>query len=176
MGNIPLLPEEQAVYDYLDSHSIPYSALQHPAAFTMEECLAVEEKLGVHIPKNLFLCNRQKTDFYLLMMPGDKPFKTKRLTKQLGCARLSFADEQDMWNLLRIHPGAVSPMGLINDSENRVRLLIDSELMSLPAIGCHPCVNTATVRLEMPAFLTSFVPSTGNPCTEIFLPREDVEK
>lgn len=136
-------------YDFLDRQGIAYETLTHPAAYTMEECAAVEKELGVHIPKNLFLCNRQQTQFYLLILPGDKVFKTKYLSSQLGCARLSFATEGHMVALLGIHPGAVSPIGLINDAEKKVLLVIDKDLLSAEALGFHPCVNTATLRLRM---------------------------
>jgi Ala-tRNA(Pro) deacylase len=128
----------------------------------MEECAAVEVRLGAPICKNLFLCNRQQTQFYLLMLPGDKVFKTKYLSSQLGCARLSFASEEHMVGLLGIHPGAVSPMGLINDTEHRVLLVVDRDLLGQEQIGCHPCVNTASLRLSLHDLLEKFVPATGH--------------
>jgi Ala-tRNA(Pro) deacylase len=150
------------VCQYLDGHGIPYECLRHSAAYTMEECAAVEARLGGPICKNLFLCNRQQTQFYLLMLPGDKVFKTKYLSSQLGCARLSFASEDYMVSLLGIHPGAVSPMGLMNDTEHKVKLVIDHDLLNDEAIGCHPCVNTATLRLTLRDLLDKFVPATGH--------------
>jgi Ala-tRNA(Pro) deacylase len=149
-------------YRFLDQHGIPYEKLAHPAAYTMEECAAVETRLGAPICKNLFLCNRQQTQFYLLMLPADKPFKTKYLSSQLGCARLSFATEEHMVSLLGIHPGAVSPMGLMNDAQHQVLLVIDQDLLSQEYIGCHPCVNTASLRLRLRDLLERFVPATGH--------------
>jgi Ala-tRNA(Pro) deacylase len=153
---------ETHTYQFLDQHGIPYEKLSHPAAFTMEECAAVETRLGAPICKNLFLCNRQQTQFYLLMLPADKPFKTKYLSSQLGCARLSFATEEHMVSLLGIHPGAVSPMGLMNDAQHQVMLVIDHDLLSQEYIGCHPCVNTASLRLRLSDLLERFVPATGH--------------
>jgi Ala-tRNA(Pro) deacylase len=147
---------------YLDAHGIPYDCLRHPAAFTMEECAAVESRIGAPVCKNLFLCNRQQTQFYLLMLPGDKVFKTKYLSVQLGCARLSFADESHMVDLLGIHPGAVSPMGLINDTAHKVLLVVDRDLLDTDYLGVHPCVNTATLRLSLRDLLSKFVPATGH--------------
>jgi Ala-tRNA(Pro) deacylase len=153
---------ETHTYQFLDQHGIPYEELSHPAAYTMEECAAVETRLGAPICKNLFLCNRQQTQFYLLMLPADKPFKTKYLSSQLGCARLSFATEEHMVSLLGIHPGAVSPMGLMNDAQHQVMLVIDHDLLSQEYIGCHPCVNTASLRLRLSDLLERFVPATGH--------------
>lgn len=151
---------EKETYRFLDNLGIEYNTLCHDAAYTMEECKEIERVLGVYVPKNLFLCNRQMTQFYLLMLPGDKVFKTKFLSAELGCARLSFADEDQMVKLLGIHPGAVSPMGLINDQENKVLLVIDQDLMRYEYFGCHPCVNTATVKLAMSDFINRIIPET----------------
>ena len=141
---------EIKVYDFLDSLGIEYLRTDHEPADTMEACNRIDSVLEVVICKNLFLCNRQKTNFYLLMMPGDKPFKTKELSSQINSARLSFASAEDMEKYLDILPGSVSVMGLMNDSENAVKLLVDEDVLRDEYIGCHPCVNTATVK-----FLTS---------------------
>ena len=132
------LPKEMAVYELLDELKIPYGRVDHEVAPTIEACLDIEKLLEIGICKNLFLCNRQKTDFYLLMMPGEKAFKTKDLSHQLGCARLSFADASFMEEFLDITPGSVSVMGLMNDTEGRVRLLIDRDILKEEYIGCHP--------------------------------------
>ena len=122
-GNELRTEAELEVYDFLDNLGVSYTTLCHPAAFTMEECEMVRKDAGVPVFKNLFLTNRQQTDFYLLMIPADKPFKTKYLSSQLGCARLSFAGAEQMDRYLHIHPGAVSPMGLIHDKDRKVRLI-----------------------------------------------------
>lgn len=142
------LPKEIRCYDLLDSLGIAYERIDHPAAETMEVCAAIDQALGAMICKNLFLCNRQQTDFYLLMIPGDKVFKTKDLSKQLGVARLSFADADHMAQLLDITPGSVSLLGLMNDKENRVRLLVDEEVLGDAFLGCHPCINTSSLKLR----------------------------
>ena len=90
------LEREVRTYDFLDSLGIEYQRTDHERADNMEACNEIDAVLGVIICKNLFLCNRQKTNFYLLMMPGDKKFKTKELSKQINSARLSFADADDM--------------------------------------------------------------------------------
>lgn len=153
---------ETNVYDLLNKIGIHYQTLCHEAAHTMEQCAEVEKTLGAPICKNLFLCNRQQTQFYLVMLPGDKVFKTKQITSQLGCARLSFAGEEHMVNLLHIHPGAVSPMGLMNDTEKKVLLVIDKDLFDSDTFGCHPCVNTASLKLSLNDVITTFLPAIGH--------------
>ena len=153
------LPKELRVYDFLDSLHIAYDRVDHEPAMTMEACLAVDEALGASMCKNLFLCNRQQTDFYLLLMPGDKPFKTKDLSAQIGSSRLSFADAEHMEKYLDITPGSVSVLGLMNDKEKKVRLLIDRDLLSKEYIGCHPCVNTSSLRLATKDLIETIIPA-----------------
>lgn len=153
---------ERNTYLFLDSLGIAYETVRHAAAFTMEDCAGVEKELGAPICKNLFLCNRQQTQFYLLMLPGEKTFKTKFLSAELGCARLSFADKSRMTEMLGLHPGAVSPMGLINEKQGRVLLVMDKELLSCEWLGCHPCVNTATLKIRTEDLLEKIIPATGH--------------
>lgn len=142
-------PEKEcAVYDLLERLNIPFTRADHPAAFTMEECEAVSQALHTPICKNLFLCNRQKTAFYLLLLPSSKPFRTKEITAQLGCARLSFAGEEQLASLLHLTPGSATIFGLQYDTENRVQLVVDRDLLDEAYFGCHPCINTSTIRLK----------------------------
>ena len=150
---------ENRVYTCLEGLNIAYEQVDHEAAMTMEDCLAIDEALGVSMCKNLFLCNRQETEFYLLLMPADKPFRTKELSAQIGSARLSFAKETHMLELLDIHPGAVSVMGLMNDREGQVQLLIDEDLLKNEHLGCHPCVNTSSMKLTTKDVLEVFLPA-----------------
>ena len=140
--------KEIRVYDLLDSLGIRYQRADHAPATTMAVCEDIDKVLGCLICKNLFLCNRQQTSFYLLMMPGDKAFKTKELSHQIGSARLSFAPEEKMAEYLDILPGAVSVMGLMNDTEHHVRLLVDEDVLSGEYVGCHPCVNTSSLKIR----------------------------
>ena len=142
-------PEKEcAVYDLLERLDISFTRADHPAAFTMEECEAVSQALHTPICKNLFLCNRQKTAFYLLLLPASKPFRTKEITAQLGCARLSFAGEEQLASLLHLTPGSATIFGLQYDTENRVQLVVDRDLLDEAYFGCHPCTNTSTIRLK----------------------------
>lgn len=150
---------EIATYDLLDRLGMNYSRIDHGETKTMEACAAVDEKLDAVICKNLFLRNQQKTKFYLLMMPGDKKFKTKELSKQINSARLSFAEPEYMGAFLHISPGAVSVMGLMNDAENQVQLLIDRDVMNGEYFGCHPCVNTSSLRISLQELVEVFLPA-----------------
>ena len=141
------LKKELRTYDLLDSLGISYQRIDHEAMPTIEACHDVDKRLGIHICKNLFLCNTQKNRFYLLMMPGEKKFQTKIVSKQLGVARLSFAPEEYMEQLLDITPGSVSVLGLMNDKEHQVQLLMDEDLLKEEFLGCHPCINTSSLKL-----------------------------
>lgn len=163
---------ENRTYSLLRDLQIPYTKVDHAPAMTMEDCLAVDDALGVKMCKNLFLCNRQQTVFYLLMMPGDKKFHTKDLSKQLGVSRLSFAGDEAMLELLDIHPGSVSVMGLMNDKERKVNLLIDRDLLKDDFIGCHPCVNTASLRIAKADLFEKFLPAVGHEPRIVDLPEE----
>jgi Ala-tRNA(Pro) deacylase len=152
---------EERCYELLDRLQIPFYRVDHEHAETIEDCEQVEGLLGCRICKNLFLCNRQKTNFYLLIMPGDKPFKTKELSGQLGVSRLSFADEEQMERLLDLHPGSVSVLGLMNDAEHRVRLVIDEDVLGEELFGCHPCENTSSIRFATKALTEKILPALG---------------
>ena len=167
------LPREMRTYDFLDGLGIHYQRTDHEAANNMEACNEIDKVLGVIICKNLFLCNRQKTNYYLLMMPGDKKFKTKELSKQINSARLSFAEPEDMLKYLDIEPGAVSIMGLMNDTEHQVRLLIDEDVLMGEEIGCHPCVCTSSLKLKTCDVLDKFLPATGHSYEVVHLVGED---
>ena len=167
------LPREIRTYDFLDKLGIEYMRTDHVAAGTMEDCKDIDSILGVIICKNLFLCNRQKTKFYLLLMPGDKVFKTKELSAQIGSARLSFAEAEFMLKYLDIEPGAVSVMGLMNDSTHAVRLLIDEDVLKGEYFGCHPCVNTSSLKLRTEDMIGKFLPATGHDYIKVHLVGED---
>lgn len=154
---------ELAVYELLEQLGIPFERIDHREANTMEACQAVDEALtGAVICKNLFLCNQQRTKFYLLMMPGNKKFKTKELSKQIGSSRLSFAEAVYMERYLQISPGSVSVMGLMNDADHQVQLLMDREILQGEYFGCHPCMNTSSIRMRMKDLLEKFLPAVGH--------------
>ena len=156
----------------LNQLHIPYSRVEHEPAETMEACAAISDALGIRICKNLFLCNRQKTDFYLLTMPEDKPFHTKDLSAQIGSARLSFAPEEKLWELLHCTPGSATILGLANDTDHQVRLLMDRNIYDAAYLSCHPCICTSSLKLRMPDVLTKLLPHTGHEVTVVDLPDE----
>ena len=156
------LPKEIRVYDLLDSLGVPYQRIDHEAAMTMEACAAIDQALEATICKNLLLCNRQHTAFYLLMLPGDKVFKTSALSKQIGSSRLSFADAEYMERYLDITPGSLSVLGLMNDHGHHVELLIDADVLRGEYIGCHPCVNTSSLRLKTADLTERIIPAMGH--------------
>ncbi|MCD8111054.1 MAG: prolyl-tRNA synthetase associated domain-containing protein [Clostridiales bacterium] len=156
------MEKEIRVYDLLDSLQMNYQRVDHEAAMNMEVCEAIDVALQATICKNLFLCNRQETSFYLLMMPGTKKFKTKDLSKQLGVSRLSFASETYMEKFLDITPGSVSVMGLMNDRDHRVQLVIDEDVLAGEYIGCHPCINTSSLRIKTQDLVEKILPAMGH--------------
>ena len=175
-GNTEGRPDKEIrVYDFLDSLGIAYKRVDHEAAMTMEACEEIDRTLsegvekGVAICKNLFLCNRQATDFYLLLIPGDKPFKTKYLSAQIGSSRLSFAKPEYMEQYLDITPGSVSVMGLMNDKENKVRLLIDEDVLLDEYFACHPCINTSSLKFRMEDLTEKIIPAMEHEPTMVKL-------
>ena len=166
------LNKEIRVYDFLDKLGIQYQRIDHEAAMTMEACEEIDHALGDNttICKNLFLCNRQETDFYLLLMPGDKPFKTKDLSAQIHSARLSFAKPEYMEKYLDITPGSVSVLGLMNDSEKKVQLLIDEDVMKEPDFGCHPCINTSSLKFTTEDLMQKIIPALEHEPVTVTLP------
>lgn len=165
--------KEIAVYDLLDSLDIEYERVDHEAAFTMEACEAVDRVLApAVICKNLFLCNAQKTKFYLLMIAEGKKFKTKEISRQINSPRLSFAPLEYMEEYLDITPGSVSVMGLMNDNENRVTLLIDEDVLLGEYLGCHPCINTSSLRMKTADLVNRFLPAVRHEYTAVHLEGE----
>ena len=156
------LDKEVRVYDLLDSLNIEYHRIDHEAAMTMEACAAIDEKLDATICKNLLLCNRQGTAFYLLMLPGDKPFKTSVASKVIGSSRLSFAAPEYMERLLDITPGSLSVLGLMNDREGAVQLIVDADVLKGEFVGCHPCINTSSLRLRTADLVEKIIPAMGH--------------
>ena len=166
------LDKEVRVYDFLDNLGIEYQRIDHEAAMTMEACEEIDRVLGddTTICKNLFLCNRQETNFYLLLMPGNKPFKTKDLSAQIHSARLSFAKPEYMEEYLDITPGSVSILGLMNDSEKKIQLLIDKDVLNHPYFGCHPCINTSSLKFTTSDLMDKIIPAMEHEPVIVDLP------
>lgn len=167
------LAKEVRVYDLLDELNIDYVRIDHTPAGKMEACGEIDKKLGVVICKNLFLCNRQKTRFYLLMMPSDKPYRTKIFSKLAGSSRLSFGPPEEMEQFLDVTPGSVSILGLMNDKNNDVSLYIDEDVLKGEFIGCHPCINTSSLRMKTQDITEKFLPHIKHNFTVVKMPYED---
>ena len=163
------LEKEIRTYDLLDRLGVEYERIDHEPAMTMEDCKEVDQLLEAVICKNLFLCNRQKTAFYLLMIPDTKVFHTKDLSAQIGSARLSFAKPEYMEEFLDITPGSVSVMGLMNHKEHRVQLLIDEDVLDGEYIGCHPCINTSSIRFKVKDLIEKVIPAMGHDFVKVKL-------
>ena len=158
------IEKEIMVYDLLDSLGIEYYRLDHAPAFGSEAelCREIEDSLGAKICKNLFLANRQRTKFYLLMIPEEKVFRSSDISKQAGSSRLHFAESAYMEELIGCTPGSASVMGLMNDTENRVQLLVDEDVIRSEYVGCHPCINTSSLRIKSCDVFEKFVSATGH--------------
>ena len=152
------LDKEMRVYNLLEKLDIPFERLDHEAIMSVDSCGEIQKILNINICKNLFLCNSQKTKFYLLMMIGDKKFKSGNVSKQIGSSRLSFASEEYMEEFLDITPGSVSILGLMNDIHNNVQLLVDKDVVKDDYIGCHPCINTSNLKIRTTDILEKFLP------------------
>jgi len=168
--------KEIRVYDLLDSLQITYDRIDHEAAETMEACAEIDKVLApAVICKNLFLCNAQKTRFYLLMIREDKKFKTKEISHQINSARLSFAPPEYMENYLDITPGSVSVLGLMNDKDNQVTLLVDEDVLRAEYFGCHPCINTSSLRLKISDVFGRFLKAVHHDYIIVHLEEEEAD-
>ena len=166
------LEKEVRCYDLLDKLGVEYQRIDHEAAMTMEACVEIDKVLDATICKNLLLCNRQATAFYLLMIPGDKQFKTSVLSKEIGSSRLSFAKPEYMLEYLDITPGSVSVLGLMNDHDHHVELLMDEDVLKGEFFGCHPCINTSSLRIRTADLMEKILPAMDHPARIVVLPNE----
>ncbi len=164
------ISKEIRTYDLLDKLNISYQRVDHAPLPTIDACREVDTLLEIDICKNLFLRNAQKTDFYLLILPGRKKFRTAALSRQIGTSRLSFAEPEFMIQFLDITPGSVSVMGLMNDKDCRVRLLIDKDVLFNDFFGCHPCINTSSLKFRTTDLLDIILPAISCEYTLVDLP------
>ena len=167
------LEKEIRCYDLLDALGVEFQRIDHEPTMTMEACAEVDKVLDATICKNLLLCNRQCTDFYLLMIVGEKHFKTSVFSKQIGSSRLSFAAPEYMEQFLDITPGSLSVLGLVNDKDRRVRLVIDEDILKGEYVGCHPCINTSSLRLKTADLLEKIIPAMGHAPTFVTIETPD---
>ena len=160
------------IFAFLDGLGVPYTGTEHPAAFTMDDLLPIETQLGAPFFRNLFLTNRQKTEFYLLLIGGHKPFRTSVVSKLLGVARLSFGDADALMEKLGVVPGAVNPLSLLGDPEKRIHLVIDSELKTIPRLCLHPGDNSRSIVMDSADLFGTVIPALGHTPTWIEIPEQ----
>ena len=158
---------QQLVYATLERLSIPFGRIDNDPAVTMEDCIAIDQALGVPTVKTLLLCNRQQTTFYLYVMPGDKPFSTKDFGAALQISRVSFAPAAMLQEFLGTEVGATTPLSLVADPENRVRLIIDKAAVAPDSVGCPDGTTTCYMRLSTADLLQKFIPETHHKPTYI---------
>ncbi len=162
--------KELRSYDFLDALGISYEQMDREPEAPPERQREAQRALDAMICKNILLCDKKKTRFYLLVLPMDKHFVTGDVTGQLGVSHLSFADRPHMEALLDVTPGSVSVLALRNDRENRVLLVIDRAVLNREYFACHPCINTSSVRFAMADFLNAVLPALNHPPVFIDLP------
>ncbi len=154
--------KEEAAYRVLDSLGIEYLRMDHDAVDTMEACKDIDRIMDIKAYKNLFLCNKQKNRYFLVVISGDKRFDSKSLSAQLELPRLSFAPPEQMDEMLGLSPGSVSILGVANDRENKVTLIVDSDITAHKYFGCHPCVNTSSLKIKTADIFDKFLPAVNH--------------
>ena len=163
------IPKEEMAYDLLEKCNVEFDRIDHEPANTIEQCLEVDRLFGMEICKNLFLCNASRTNYYLLLMPGAKKFRTAELSKQIGSSRLSFAPYEDLEKMLDLTAGSVTVMGLMNDADKKVRLLIDEDVLKSEFFGCHPMINTSSIRFKTSDLTQKLLPEMEHEFIEVYL-------
>ena len=158
---------QRRVYAALERLAIPFGRIDNDPAVTMEDCIAIDQALGVPTVKTLLLCNRQQTMFYLYVMPGDKPFSTKDFGAALQISRVSFAPAEMLQEFLGTEVGATTPLSLVSDTENRVRLIIDKAAVAPESVGCPDGTTTCYMRIRTADLLEKFIPATNHTPTFI---------
>ena len=153
---------QRRVYAALERLAIPFGRIDNDPAVTMEDCIAIDQALGVPTVKTLLLCNRQQTMFYLYVMPGDKPFSTKDFGAALQISRVSFAPAAMLQEFLGTEVGATTPLSLVSDTENRVRLIIDKAAVAPESVGCPDGTTTCYMRIRTADLLEKFIPATNH--------------
>ena len=157
-----LLNTRHEVLRWLESMEIKYEFHEHEPAHTIDDCLRMPFITeDVTICKNIVLCNRQQTVFFLLLLRPLTPFRTAVVSKALGVSRLSFAPESALEEMLHLTCGSVSPLGLLFDQERRITLCYEAAAAATPRIAFHPCDNRATVIFEQDVFWKQVLPAMG---------------
>jgi Ala-tRNA(Pro) deacylase len=161
-----MIYSETEFLQFLDSHSIPYQRIAHPAVYTCEQAEQFRPKTQGVSTKNLFLADKKQTNFYLVMVACEKKLDIRQLRQQFGSSKLHFGSEARLLEFLGVTPGAVTVLGLVNDAKQRLSLFVDSQIWGQDYFLCHPLVNTATLVLAKPD-LERFFELTGHAVHDI---------
>ena len=156
------MSNKAAIFARLDALQVPYTRHEHAPAHTIEDCLRLPYAApDLTICKNILLCNRQQTEFYLYITLPDKPFRTGTVSKLLGASRLSFAPADALHRLMQLESGSLAPFGLWFVSGVSMHFAVDNDVRATRRIAFHPCDNTATVIFDQQDFWARVVPDCG---------------
>ncbi|MCR1899643.1 prolyl-tRNA synthetase associated domain-containing protein [Irregularibacter muris] len=153
---------EKTVFSLLQKLNIPFERVDNDVVETMEECEEINQVLGTEIRKSIFLCNRKKTSFFLVVMPANKSLDVKSLGRKIGVSGLSFASGELMEKHLGAKPGSASVMGLVNDEDDYVQLIIDKEVAEAEWFGSNTGMNTSHIKIKTSDLLHKFLPQIGH--------------
>lgn len=139
---------QKSVYETLQKTGIPFERVNTDEAISMDDCVLIDAKLNMNMVKTLFLCNRQQTEFYLFVTKGDKPFKSKDFSHALNISRVSFAPADLLFSMLGTHIGAATVLSMLIDTENKVKVVFDSEVLAEKWYGCSDGTTTGYLKIE----------------------------
>ncbi len=151
---------QELVYGTLEKLQIPFERVDTDEAITMEDCVAIDEKLNMNMVKTLFLCNRQQTEFYLFVTVGNKPFRSKDFSSALGIARVSFAPAEQMETMLGTKIGAATVFSSLLDTDQRVQIIFDKDVLAEEWYGCSDGTTTGYMKVRTDDIYRRFLPFT----------------
>jgi len=153
--------EEKKVYQHLNSRNITFVTHKHPPVYTVDEAKAFWEGIPGQHCKNLFLRDKKGRNHFLVVLLHDKKLDIKKLSRQIGSDTLSFASSSRLMKYLGVEPGSVTPLGIINDKEKKVQVIVDKDLLDGDTVNVHPNINTRTITLKIDDF-RKFLDNSGN--------------
>lgn len=153
---------QEKIYEALEKLQIPFQRVDTDEAITMEDCVTIDEKLDMNVVKTLFLCNRQQTVFYLFITVGNKPFHSKAFSNTLDVARISFAPAEQMESILGTKIGAATVFSSLLDTENKVRIVFDKEVIAEKWYGCSDGTTTGYMKVRTEDICKKFLPYTNH--------------
>ena len=152
----------EMVYNTLEALEIPFERVDTDEAITMEDCVEIGKKLDTSIVKTLFLCNRQKTNFYLFVTTEDKPFVTKDFSRALEISRVSFASPEMLFDMLGTKVGSATALSCVFDKENKVKIILDKDAVSSEWYGCSDGTTTGYMKLKTEDLINKYLPFSNH--------------